>query len=57
MTDEDKIKSTCDEPATLPGPAPYEEGLKDYEHEGKEDLIENLPAAHPLPKPAQANWH
>jgi hypothetical protein len=57
MTDENKIKNACDEPATLPGPAPYEKGLIDYEHEGKEDLIENLPAAHPLPKPAQANWH
>jgi hypothetical protein len=51
----DDKKIVVDEPATLPGPAPYEEELKDYEHDGEEDLLDNLPDAHPEPKPALSN--
>ena len=51
--DDNKNNSTNNEPATLPGPAPYEEELKDYEHEGEEDLIDNLPEAHPATKPSE----
>ena len=51
--DESKSSSKAEEPATLPGPAPYEEELKDYEHEGEEDLLDNLPDTHPEPKPSK----
>jgi len=52
MSNESKSSGKADEPATLPGPAPYEEELKDYANEGEEDLIDNMPDAHPEPKPS-----
>jgi len=38
MRGDDVKDKSKDEPAILPGPASYEEELKDYEHEGQEDL-------------------
>jgi len=51
IVDEPTINTTKNEPATLPGPASYEEELKDYSDAGAGDLIDNLPDAHPEPKP------
>jgi len=41
------------EPATVPGPASYEEELKDYSKDSDEGLIDNMPDSHPEPKPTQ----
>lgn len=40
-----------DDPATLPGPAIYEEELKDYTKESEDDPVDNLPDSHPEPSP------
>jgi hypothetical protein len=45
--DESKNKQgSVDEPATVAGPASYEEELKDYSKAGEEDPIDNLPDSH-----------
>jgi len=41
----------ADEPITVPGPANYEEELKDYSKTGNDDPIDNLPDSHPEPAP------
>ena len=49
------IEETADneEPATVDGPASYEEELKDYSKTGQEDLIDNMPDSHPEPSPTR----
>jgi len=42
-----------EEPATVDGPASYEEELKDYSKTGQEDLIDNMPDSHPEPSPTR----
>ncbi|MGI8633772.1 MAG: hypothetical protein ACR2KZ_00065 [Segetibacter sp.] len=42
-----------EEPATVAGPASYEEELKDYSKTGGEDLIDNMPDSHPEPSPTR----
>jgi hypothetical protein len=42
-----------DEPTSVPGPAPYEEELKDYSKTSEEDLIDNMPDSHPEPSPTK----
>lgn len=54
--DKNKIENGVgenDEPATLPGPASYEEELKDYSKTNDEDLIDNMPDNHPEPSPTK----
>lgn len=43
--------NTAEEPATVEGPAPYEEELKDYSKTSESDLKKNMPASHPEPTP------
>jgi hypothetical protein len=40
-----------EEPATLSGPAPYEEELKDYSKADVGDTEDDTPATHPEPRP------
>jgi hypothetical protein len=44
-----------DEPATVPGPASYEEELKDYSKTNEDDAIDNLPDSNPEPSPTGNN--
>ena len=44
-----------EEPATLPGPAPYEEELKDYSKTLDIEISEDSPVIHPEPKPIKDN--
>jgi hypothetical protein len=53
MSGDNRSEDINDEPATLPGPAPYEEELKDYAHDGEED-VENTPEMHPEPRPLKS---
>lgn len=41
------------EPATVPGPASYEEELKDYSRVAGDDPIDNMPDSHPEPTPLE----
>jgi len=53
MAVEQGVGKACsaEEPATVPGPASYEEELKDYSKTGNDDPIDNLPDCHPEPAP------
>jgi len=53
---DEKSKNIADdnsEPTTVPGPAPYEEGLRDYSETNEDDLIDNMPDSHPEPSPTK----
>lgn len=50
-----KKPDNSEDTVNVPGPAPYEEELKDYSKKGEEeeDLIDNLPDSHPEPSPTK----
>ena len=53
--DKNSAKTTIsgNDPASVRGAHPYEEGLKDYSKTGSDDAIDNLPDSNPEPSPAK----
>jgi hypothetical protein len=53
MNNDKKDQLVNDDPATVPGPAAFEEELRDYSKTNDENLIDNMPDSHPEPSPTQ----